>query len=238
MSRGLSLGPGRYAQVWPASMESVDRRAIDDLRRLAALDDELAARERSLQELDESVREVRGRAEALEAFFAGYDEAERRTRSATESAVAEVERRRAAVGEAKAALEHARDEERRELAGRALARAEDHLSVAEIALGRASIDAAQLEREAADWQRELPLLEDRARQLSTDLRDVDAGGSGAPALIAWASHAHASLFVAVRQLEAERERVIREANELASALAGEPTYGSTPAQALARIERR
>src|SRR6478752_8371180 len=130
----------------------------------------------------------------------------------------------------------ARDEERRELARRAVARAEDHLSVAEIALGRASTDAAQLEREAADWQRELPLLEDRARQLSADLRDVEAPGSGAPALIAWASHAHASLFVAVRQLEAERERVIREANELASALVGEPTYGSTPAQALARVE--
>jgi chromosome segregation ATPase len=217
-------------------MPSMDRRAIDDLRGLAALDDELAARERRQQELDESVRELRARAEALEAFFARYDEAERRARGAIESAESEVARRRSEVAETKAALDDARDEERRELARRAVARAEDHLSVAEIALGRASTDAAQLEREAADWQRELPLLEDRARQLSADLRDVEAPGSGAPALIAWASHAHASLFVAVRQLEAERERVIREANELASALVGEPTYGSTPAQALARVE--
>ena len=215
----------------------MDRRAIDDLRRLAALDDELAVREQHLQELDETVRGLRGRAEALEAFFAGYDEAERRTRAATESAAAEVERRRAEVGEAKSELEGARDDERRELAGRALARAEDHLSVAEIARSRASADAAQLEREAADWQRELPRLEARARQLSTDLSDIDAPSSGTPALIAWASHAHASLFVAVRQLEVERERVIREANELASALVGEPTYGSTPAQALLRVER-
>ena len=163
----------------------MDRRAIDDLRRLAALDDELAVRERRLQELDETVRELRGRAEALEAFFAGYDEAERRTRSATESAAAEVERRRAEVGEAKAELEGARDDERRELAGRALARAEDHLSVAEIARGRASTDAAQLEREAADWQRELPLLEDRARAAlngSQRRRRAQLGRTGADRL--------------------------------------------------------
>jgi predicted nucleic acid-binding Zn-ribbon protein len=214
----------------------VDRRAIDDLRRLAALDDELAARERRLQELDQTVRDLRARAEALETFVARYDDAERRARSAIESAEAEVARRRAEAAEEQGALENERDADRRELARRALARAEDHLSVAEIALGRASTDAAQLEREAADWQRELPLLEDRAWQLSSDLPDVESPGSGAPALIAWASHAHAALFVAVRQLEAERERVIREANELSSALLGEPTYGSTPAQALARVE--
>jgi chromosome segregation ATPase len=214
----------------------VDRRAIDDLRRLAALDDELGARERRLQELDETVRELRGRAEALEVFFARYDDAEHRARSAIESAEADIARRRAEVAEAKAELENERDEERRELARRALARAEDHLSIADIALGRASTDAAQLEREAADWQRALPLLEDRARQLSAELPDLERPGAGAPALIAWASHAHAALFVGVRQLEAERERVIREASELASALLGEPTYGSTPAQALARVE--
>jgi chromosome segregation ATPase len=215
----------------------VDRRAIDDLRRLAALDDQLAARERRLQEFDETVRELRGQAEALDAFFAQYDDAERRTRSAAESAEAEIARRRTEVAEAKTGLETARDEERRELARRALARAEDHLSVAEIALGRASADAAHLERQAADWQRELPLLDDRARQLSTELAELEPPSHGAQDLIAWAAHGHAALFVAIRQVEAERERVIREANELASALVGEPTYGSTPAQALARAEQ-
>jgi hypothetical protein len=87
----------------------VDRRAIDDLHRLAALDDELAARERRLQELDETVRELRARAEALKTFFARYDDAERRARSAIESAEAEVARRHAEVAEAKAALEEERD---------------------------------------------------------------------------------------------------------------------------------
>ena len=34
----------------------------------------------------------------------------------------------------------------------------------------------------------------------------------------------------------QRERVIREANELATMLLGEPAYGATVAQALARVE--
>jgi hypothetical protein len=58
------------------------------------------------------------------------------------------------------------------------------------------------------------------------------GGS----LVEWASHAHAELFVAAGQIDVQRERVIREANELATMLLGEPAYGATVAQALARVE--
>ena len=61
-------------------------------------------------------------------------------------------------------------------------------------------------------------------------------GEGPRALIDWSSHAHAELFVATRQLDAQRERIIREANELATMLLGESTYGSTTAQILARVE--
>jgi chromosome segregation ATPase len=214
----------------------MDRRAIDDLRRLAAQDDEQTARERRLQELDATARELRERAETLESFFAGYDEAEQRVLSAVEAVEAEAARRREQVAEAEAVLAAERDEERRGLARRALARAQDHLSVAEAGVARAHVDAAQLERDAAAWERELPKLEERAARLSGDLPDVEPPGQGAQALIAWTSLAHAALFVAIRQLETERERVIREANELASALLGDPTYGSTVAQALARVE--
>ena len=63
--------------------------------------------------------------------------------------------------------------------------------------------------------------------------DVPPLGSS---LVEWASHAHAELFVAAGQIDVQRERVIREANELASMLLGEPTYGATVAQALARVE--
>jgi chromosome segregation ATPase len=214
----------------------MDGRAIEDLRRLATQDEQLAEREHGLRELDSEVRRIRERAEGFEAFFAHFEDAGRRAESAVESAEAEVARRRREMGEAEAALAAERDEERRELARRALARAEDHHSVAEAGLGRARADKEELEQQASAWQEELPLLETRAAELSGQIPDAGMPASGAQALVAWASHAHAELFVAVRQLETERERVIREANELASALLGEPTYGSTVAQALGRVE--
>ena len=55
-------------------------------------------------------------------------------------------------------------------------------------------------------------------------------------LVDWAARAQASLFVAVGQIDTQRDRVIREANELATMLLGEPTYGATPEQARARVE--
>jgi hypothetical protein len=54
-------------------------------------------------------------------------------------------------------------------------------------------------------------------------------------LAEWASRAHAELFVAAGQLDAQRDRVIREANELATMLLGEPTYGATVAQLAQRV---
>jgi len=214
----------------------VDRRAIEDLRRLAAQDEQLTEREHSLRELDSAVRRIRERAEGFEEFFARREVAGSRALLAIEAAEAEVAERRKEIGEAQTALAAERDEERRALAQRALARAEDHLSVAEATLGRARADQDELEQQATAWQEELPLLEQRAADLSGQIPDAGMPASGAPALVAWASHGHAELFVAVRQLETERERVIREANELASALLGEPTYGSTVAQALGRVE--
>jgi hypothetical protein len=213
-----------------------DRRAIEDLRKLAARDVTLGTREHRLLELDAVVRRIRGRAEAMEQFFARYEEARRRARSAIDAADAAVAMRCRQVAEAEAALAAEGDQERRELARRALERAEDHLSVAQISRASALSDAKQLEQQAEDWQEELPELERVARELSPDLPDVEPPGSGGRMLIEWAAHAHATLFVAVRQVETERERVIREANELASALLGEPTYGSTAAQALDRVE--
>jgi hypothetical protein len=66
--------------------------------------------------------------------------------------------------------------------------------------------------------------------------EVPAPEGGPRALVEWASRAHAELFVGARQIDAQRERVIREANELASMVLGEPTYGSSVSQALSRVE--
>ena len=90
---------------------------------------------------------------------------------------------------------------------------------------------AELRREAARVPEDRSRLYEIARRLP-DLRPPADTAS----IVDWASHAHAELFVAAGQIDAERERVIREANELASMLVGEPTYGATVAQALARAE--
>jgi peptidoglycan hydrolase CwlO-like protein len=105
------MGTRQSADGWKNA--AMDRRAIDDLRRLAAQDDEQTARERRLQELDATARQLRERAETLESFFAEYDEAEQRVLSAVEAVEAEAARRREQVAEAEAALAAERDEERR-----------------------------------------------------------------------------------------------------------------------------
>jgi chromosome segregation ATPase len=207
----------------------VDERAVNELRRLAALDAELAERASALRSLDTSVAALRGRTEAIDAFFAAYPEEEARRSAELTDAQTEVARRRGEQAEAQQALAEAHDDEARIHAEHAVARALDHVAVAEDRRARAQLASDELERDAAALPRELDQLEIRARQVPGV---VPPGNS----LVEWASHAHAELFVAAGQLDVQRERVIREANELASMLLGEPTYGATVAQALARVE--
>ncbi len=101
--------------------------------------------------------------------------------------------------------------------------------MAEGRIVRAQAAYDELERDAVALPGELTELEAKARTVP----DVPKLGSS---LVEWASHAHAELFVAVGQIDVQRERVIREANELATMLLGEPTYGATVGQALARVE--
>ena len=135
-------------------------------------------------------------------------------------------------------LAAARNDEERAHAEKALARGRDHVAVAESGLLRARSAYEELEGDAAELPSELSHLEVEAGEISRSAPDLPTPGTGPRALSAWASHAHAELFVALSQLGAQRERIIREANELASMLLGEPTYGSTVAQALRQVEAR
>jgi chromosome segregation ATPase len=216
----------------------MDVRAISDLRELARRDDELAADTGRLRRLDAEVAAIRTRAESIAAFFAAYPAAETKSDDAIRSASAELELRQAELGASEAALANVRDERQRDLAERAVARATDRVSAAEAHLARTTAERAELERDAATLPAEVPGLQERARSVSEQLPEVTPPGDGLRPLIDWCSHAHAELFVVTGQLDATRERIVREANELASMLLGDPTYGSTVAQALARVERR
>jgi hypothetical protein len=208
----------------------VDERALDDLRALAERDRALEEQGAALRAADAEVARIRRRAEEIAAFFSLYGDEEARRRDELRAAEQELAERRGELAEAEAEAARAPDEEQRELAEKAVGRARDHVSVAGARVDRASAAATELETGAAAFQAELPELDHAARGVQ---------GARVPAgdLVAWASHAHAELFVALGQLDLQRERLIREANELASALTGEATYGSTAAQALARAER-
>ena len=204
----------------------MDDRALSELRDLARRDAELATRAAELRGRDGEVNGLRRRAEAIDAFFATFAEEDARRSAAVAAAAAELANRHAELEQAEAALAQVRDDDARIHAQRAVDRARDHIAVAKKSLARAEGAAAELEREAVELPDELAEIEERS----------DAGVQGARALIDWASRRHAELFVAAGQIDTQRERVIREANELASMLLGEQTFGATVAQALARVE--
>ncbi len=198
----------------------MDERAVSELRELAGRDAELAAR-----------------ADRLRApFFAAYPATETRLRGATQAAEEELGRRREELAAAEENLAHARDEEARALARKTLARAVDHRDAARGRVARAKAEQEDLERRATVLPNELPRLEVRAAAVARELDDAAPPAGGLPELIDWAAHAHASIFVAANHGDSERERLIREANELATMLLGEPTFGATAAQARARVE--
>jgi chromosome segregation ATPase len=214
----------------------MDERALNDLRNLATRDAELERRARRLRELDHAAAEIRHAAEAIDAFFAAYPAEETARREEVIAAEAELQQRRAELAQAQLELASAHEDETRELAQRAFARADDHVGVATARLERARHAREELEHEAQTLPRAVPDLEARATAIADEAPDVPEPGEGPRALVEWASHAHAELFVAAGYIDTQRERLIREANELASALTGEATYGSTAAQALKRAE--
>ena len=216
----------------------MDESALRDLRTLQRQDLALALESGALEAMLAVVEHVRARAEAISAFFAGYPEHEDEARALVARAAAELASRRASLAEAEDAAALVDDDRERELSALAVTRAADHVEVAEHALDRARSALERIEGDATALPRELERLESEARRVAGPASGVRGPGSGPQELVAWASHARAELFVTLSQLAQRRERVIREANELATSLLGEPTYGSTVAQALRRVETR
>lgn len=205
---------------------------LSDLKALELRDSELAARGERLQAAADEAAAVRARAEEIDAFFTAYPSAETRAREALAAAEGDLEARRAEAAAAQAELAHAQSADERAAAERAVGRAQDHLEIAEGRVGRAVAERDALERNAAAMPEELRSLAARAAVVA----EGDAPGDAPRELADWAARMQASLFVAAGQIDNQRERIIREANELATMLLGEPAYGATPAQARARVE--
>ena len=215
----------------------MDARALAELDLLVRRDDALASSAGQLLELEAAVARIRTRAETIDRFFATYPDEQARLATDIDEATAALERRREELTAAESELAAARTDDDRERAEKAAARAVDHVALAEAALLRVRSAHEGFESEAAELPAELQALEAEARGFAASAQLPELPPSAGPrGLTEWASRSHAELFVALSQIDTQRERIIREANELASMLLGEATYGSTVAQALRRVQ--
>jgi DNA repair exonuclease SbcCD ATPase subunit len=225
-----------------------DERLLRFARELGARDERLAAGIAEVDELQHVTDELRERASALAEFLDRLPLERKALEAAVAQAQAELGSRQRALADATAEVERAeasRDEERRASARRAHVRARDAVTTPDRKLVRALEARETLEREAAGAEREGSELEAHARTLAARLAQVPRVSRGAtenpePGLagtIAWSGRARAALFVVRAGLETERERVVREANELAASALGEQVAATSVALVRERIER-
>jgi hypothetical protein len=224
-----------------------DPRTLAFLRELERADEEVAA---TLAELDDLAREVdgvRARAMELEAFLvllpaerSRLDGAADRAEQYVDSARQELVAAEQELGEA----ERRKDESRAAAARHHVVRAWDAFHMADRRLTEVSAERREVEAAAEAAARETSELDERARRFAVSLRDrprlaEQAGGQPAPGLAGaaeWASGARATLVVARSSLTAERDAVIRQANELGALVLGEPVLASSPAEIARRVE--
>lgn len=219
--------------------------AVDLERRdaaAAAALEQLGGLARRADELGERATEVHAFLDAYPGRLADLDRLAAEARDERAAADAEL----ADADQAVAAAEKAgrrREEVRRE-AARRLARAEQNAADAAARVEWLATEADRLRAAEADALASVPELVEDARAVSRDVTSlprVSASGREAPegtleALPDWAARVHAALFVVRSQLESERERVVREANELGTSVLGEQTAGASVSLVRRRLE--
>lgn len=225
-----------------------DRR-LAFIRELEQADEAVAAVLAELDELYAACEALRGRALEVEAFLerlpgerAATARAEEEARVAVEEARTTAER----AAEELRAAEAAHDDERLPAARRFDVRARDAVHTAERLLREAEEAAARLEAHAEAAGEEAKELTRRARRLAAALAERPglAAEAGAPpagglaGVAEWGTRARAALLVARGQLAAERDAVVRQANELGTLVLGEPLTATSAAGVARRVERK
>jgi chromosome segregation ATPase len=218
-----------------AELEARDERIGAELAELA----ELAAR---AARVDERARELVVFLEAVPAELAALDGQreilQRRLEQARAQEAAAAQRLVELEGARRAQARRVQAERERDQAGEA---AED----ASRGLERLQERRDKLLGEESSAHTEADALADEAREVAAEVRRqsrVSASGRGEPGLglaglTAWADRVQAALLVARSGLDSERERLVREANELGSAVLGEPLGGSSVTVVRRRLER-
>ena len=223
-----------------------DERTLAFLQELERADSAAAATLAELDELAVGVERAGSRAAELAARLASLPGERRAAQTATDDAEAELEERRAAHTRAEGALadaERGRDRERVARARREEVRARDLASTAERRLASARAEEGRLVAEEEAIGGEAGDVVARAAELAAALRKrpglADAAGEppagGLASIADWATDARAALFVARGRLAAEREALIRQANELGTLVLGEPLGASSAASIARRV---
>jgi DNA repair exonuclease SbcCD ATPase subunit len=223
-----------------------DDRLLRLARELEARDERLAAAIAEVEALQRSGDEVRERARTVREFLERLP----RERLGAEAAVREAESdataRRRALAEAEDELgraEQSGDREHVAAAHRGVVRARDAAASAERKAARAADALSELDRRERSTRDEIPRLDERAHELAAriaGLPRVSRQADPAPGLdgtIDWGSRARAALFVVRSGLDTERERLVREANELAASALGEAAAATSVALVRERIEQ-
>jgi chromosome segregation ATPase len=223
-----------------------DEQTLAFVEELERADAAAAAVLAELEELTSEVERLGESARALEARLAALPT----ERAVAAEAAAEGEHglsERRAEHEAAAATlaeaEQSGDESRTAAARREELRARDLAAVAARRLEAARAEAARIDEEERTAVEEARSLEIRAREVAATLQErpglSEAAGTPAPdgldAVAAWATEARAALFVATGALAREREALIRQSNELAAVVLGEPLSAQSPAAVARRI---
>ncbi len=219
--------------------------------RALVLLDELVAADRSheaaLREIDGFSREtvaLHERADEIMHLLGSAPAAAERLERALAEAEAQVALYTEALTRAEAERVEAEargDRERLAAAKRAQVQASDALAVATKRAASLGDEHLELERRVRAAEREGPEVEARAATIAVSLQRLpqlagvagETPSAGLHGVSAWATGARAALLVARSGLAVQRDAVVRQVNELGSAIVGEPIV-ATSAETIAR----
>ena len=221
------------------NVHRVDPR-LDYARELEQRDAKVAARIEHVVELGRRADELGSRAAAVAAELARLPERRDRTQAAADEAERDLAAASDTLADAARELSSASGDAA-DAAHRRLVRAETDVRAAEERHARLLARLAELDGEEQRLHGESGELRSLAAELAQELerepRIADLAppvGADLAGLQEWASRGHAAVLVVRSGLEAERDRIVREANELATSVLGE----SVPAMSAATVRER
>jgi len=191
----------------------------------------------AVEALQSEVDDVRRDADAASSFFASLRERRTEHADAERAALAARAEAETSLRVVEEQLAHARKEDERLEAERARQDAADAVSAAERWLEQVRAAAAADAAEAERWSRVEDEVAARARELTPRIPDQPAPSHGLGATIEWASQARGALLLEHSSLVRERDAIIREANELAASVLGEPLASGAVAGLRDRLAR-